>query len=507
VPAGGSSGFTATQVYSYDQLNRISLAVETVGGNQSWGQSFGYDRYGNRQFNESLTTTLPKNCVENNSPVMCAVDRKIYNPSINASNDNKLDTSQGYAFDSNGNTTLEAAGQTFIYDSDNKQVEVRNSSNQLVGHYVYDGDGKRVKKVVPASGEVTIFVYDATGKQIAEYSTNILPVEDAEVAYLTADHLGSPRINTDRDGNVTARHDYCPFGEEIVGNGGRTVGLGYVDDSVRKKFTGYERDNETDLDFAQARMYSKSIGRFTTSDPLMASARSPQPQSWNRYTYVWNNPLTLVDPNGMDVKLLDKKAQARVLSTLPKDVRIKVAKQISKDGTLKKGSLDKIKSKDENFQDLKKEVNEEGTIEVMTDNKNDQGAPFDYKTKAEQAAEIRKNMKELGASKAEIAEAIKGLSGKPDVNDGYTLDANQSPSGNVRVVISDGTGGATDEPVSRLAMTTAHELYGHGLPAMKGLPWKHDDGGPVDTRIYKQIEPRTEQLYKPQPQHVVPRRH
>ena len=46
--AGGSQGFTASQAYSYDQLNRVSQAIETLGGNQLWGQSFGYDRYGNR---------------------------------------------------------------------------------------------------------------------------------------------------------------------------------------------------------------------------------------------------------------------------------------------------------------------------------------------------------------------------------------------------------------------------------------------------------------------------
>ena len=220
---------------------------------------------------------------------MCTADRKIYNPSINGSNNNRIDTGQDYAFDSGGNTTLDAVGQTFIYDSDNEQqVEVRDSFNQVVGHYVYDGDGKRVKKVVPASSEVTIFVYDAAGKQIAEYSTNILAIEDAKVAYLTADHPGSPRINTDRDGNVTARHDYFPFGEEITttNTSQRVPALGYEADSIRRKFTGYEGDDETDLDFAQARMYSKSIGRFTSADPLMASARSSQPQSWNRYVYV-----------------------------------------------------------------------------------------------------------------------------------------------------------------------------------------------------------------------------
>jgi RHS repeat-associated protein len=91
-----------------------------------------------------------------------------------------------------------------------------------------------------------------------------------------------------------------PFGEEIAsGTGGRNSAQGYGgQDSIRQKFTGYERDAETDLDFAQARMYHKNHGRFTSVDPLMASANAEHPQSWNRYSYTFNNPLNFVDPDG-----------------------------------------------------------------------------------------------------------------------------------------------------------------------------------------------------------------
>ncbi|MCV4784453.1 hypothetical protein OFM36_33960, partial [Escherichia coli] len=81
---------------------------------------------------------------------------------------------------------------------------------------------------------------------------------------MTNDHLGSPRINTDRDGNVTSRTDYFPYGEEIIALGGRSSADKYVADDVRQGFTGYERDVEIDLDFAQARYYSPKHGRFTS---------------------------------------------------------------------------------------------------------------------------------------------------------------------------------------------------------------------------------------------------
>ncbi|MGE3467927.1 MAG: RHS repeat domain-containing protein [Pyrinomonadaceae bacterium] len=263
------SGFTATQTYNYDALNRLKDATEVVSGNQSWTQVFGYDRFGNRNITSGVGVT-----------------------SFSFSG-NRI---TAHSYDNAGNTTADGTGKTFTYDAENKQktAVVGGYTNQ----YFYDGDGRRVKKVVPSTGEVTIFVYDAMGKQIAEYSTVVAAAQDAKVAYLTADQLGSPRINTDATGTVIARHDYHPFGEEIF-TAQRTGGLGYAADTVRKQFTGYERDNESGLDFAQARMFGSSLGRFTAVDPLSASASPSNPQTFNRYTYVLNNPMVMTDPTGL----------------------------------------------------------------------------------------------------------------------------------------------------------------------------------------------------------------
>jgi RHS repeat-associated protein len=69
--------------------------------------------------------------------------------------------------------------------------------------------------------------------------------------------------------------------------------------SRRGQFTGKERDSETGLDYFGARYFSGAQGRFTTADPLMASARASNPQTWNRYSYALNNPLRYVDPDGL----------------------------------------------------------------------------------------------------------------------------------------------------------------------------------------------------------------
>jgi RHS repeat-associated protein len=123
-----------------------------------------------------------------------------------------------------------------------------------------------------------------------------------EVLWLTPDQLGTPRIIAERTGALTGikRHDYLPFGEELGDSqSGRTTLQGYTGDSTRQKFTAKERDIETGLDFLEARYYASTQGRFTSVDPLAASAHAGDPQSWNRYCYSYNNPLRFSDPSGM----------------------------------------------------------------------------------------------------------------------------------------------------------------------------------------------------------------
>jgi RHS repeat-associated protein len=285
------------QTYSYDSLNRLTSAEEKSNNITQWKQTFNFDRYGNRNFDEANTTTLPKNCGTPQAPEVCPEDRNRLNPSINTS-DNRFSTGQGYDYDSSGNVTKDATDKRFIYDAENKQksfgtnIEANNG-----GLYYYDGDGQRVKKFVAATNETTIFVYNAAGQLVAEYSTTA--VQNPTISYLTTDTLGSPRINTNASGQVTARHDYLPFGEEIIGLGERATQQGYsVPDGVRQQFTQKERDNETGLDYFLARYYSSRLGRFTSPDQPFLDQYGSDAQSWNLYSYVGNKPLKYIDPLG-----------------------------------------------------------------------------------------------------------------------------------------------------------------------------------------------------------------
>jgi RHS repeat-associated protein len=76
--------------------------------------------------------------------------------------------------------------------------------------------------------------------------------------------------------------------------------------------TGKERDSESGNDYFGARYYASTMGRFLSPDPKLMTARHlTNPQKWNKYAYVINNPLMRFDPDGMDDYALS--ARKRIL--------------------------------------------------------------------------------------------------------------------------------------------------------------------------------------------------
>jgi RHS repeat-associated protein len=67
---------------------------------------------------------------------------------------------------------------------------------------------------------------------------------------------------------------------------------------VKQKFTGQEHDGGTEFDFFHARYLSAAQQRFMSPDPGNAGADLANPQSWNGYAYVGNNPMNATDPSG-----------------------------------------------------------------------------------------------------------------------------------------------------------------------------------------------------------------
>jgi RHS repeat-associated protein len=112
------------------------------------------------------------------------------------------------------------------------------------------------------------------------------------IFYYLDDALATSRVMADSAGNICYDADFYPFGGERP----------YIISCLQNyKFTGKERDNESSLDNFGARYYSAAIGRFVSPDPSSLSmADLSDPQQLNLYSYVRNNPTSLVDPTGLD---------------------------------------------------------------------------------------------------------------------------------------------------------------------------------------------------------------
>jgi RHS repeat-associated protein len=205
-----------------------------------------------------------------------------------------------WTYDGNGNVLQEGpVARGFTYDAETRQVTacLNCAPGPPTATYMYDGQGQRVSKTV--GGQTTTYVYDAFGNLAAEYGGDS---SACGTCYVTTDHLGSTRLLTNSAGGVFARYDYEPFGREIGANyDGRSAPMGYTAmlDDTNPKFTGQMRDYETTLDWFNVRYYSGWQGRFQSPDPGNAGADPSNPQSWNGYAYVNNNPLSYTDPSGM----------------------------------------------------------------------------------------------------------------------------------------------------------------------------------------------------------------
>lgn len=109
------------------------------------------------------------------------------------------------------------------------------------------------------------------------------------IVFYHTDHLGSSSVITDEQGQEVSRYTYEPFGKLVPS---RSTGQ----NRVTHKFTGQELDEESDLYYYNARYYDPSLGRFLTADTLVPNWRNPQ--AYNRYAYVYNNPIQYTDPTG-----------------------------------------------------------------------------------------------------------------------------------------------------------------------------------------------------------------
>ncbi|MBI4688578.1 MAG: hypothetical protein HY756_12535 [Nitrospirae bacterium] len=235
-------------------------------------------------------------------------------------------------YDSNGNLVT-GDGNYYEYNDANQLVRVRqgDQTGAVVAEYFYDYSGQRIKKIengvttyyigkhfekqVGGTGEGNSSYYFAEGERVAKKDPS------GNIYFYHSDHLGGTNAVTDSAGTVVARADYLPFGEMKQGSTG----------NEKYSYTGKEKD-KTDLYYFEARYNSPMFKHFTQAD--VASPDLSDPQDLNRYSYVGNNPMSYVDPDGFKKKKkankVVKKAK-QLVSSAEKTINknIAVAKKIT----------------------------------------------------------------------------------------------------------------------------------------------------------------------------------
>ena len=238
------------------------------------------------------------------------------------------------------NTITPGSGpvRTFIYDNSNGAAGNGNLVNDGLRTYTWDAENRPTQITNTQTGASTSFAYTPDGMRYAESTTGADPSSLTEVnglfqvytegghtsfrnsiaaptgivaiytvrddslvttRYLTTDHLGSSSEITNEVGGVVEATSYDTFGAKRDINTWQTYSFGTAPnttDITDKGYTGQQQLDALGLIHMNGRVQDPYTGRFVSADPTV-----PDPffsQAFNRYAYVYNNPMNSVDPSG-----------------------------------------------------------------------------------------------------------------------------------------------------------------------------------------------------------------
>jgi RHS repeat-associated protein len=330
VPVGSELfGGVASQSFSYDNLNQLKQAngshTNRQGHQYRYNLAMSYDTIGNikskNQVNERLTDEDSKYNEQKENSYNFTYQHQGIQPHAPTHIGERT-----FSYDANGNqlgweNNSNGSRRTIVWDEENRITSI--SDNGQTSEYVYDANGDRTLKkgaqgethyvnayFVIREGEVASKHFFVGSQRIAtkmaKQESNITNngsstdtvVYEHDQYYYHPDHLGSASFITDEVGKVFEHMEYFPFGDLWVHEHSNTHNTPY-------KFTGKEYDEVTGLYYFGARYYDPRVSHWMSVDPILEKYMDGKgnsgvfnPRNLSLFSYTYNNPVTLVDPDG-----------------------------------------------------------------------------------------------------------------------------------------------------------------------------------------------------------------
>ena len=291
--------------YSYDEIGRLTSAVKStttddVHWTTDWTNSLTYDRYANMLTNQLVpgsTTTLAVNAANNR---------------LSSYTTGQGTTSVGY--DLAGNMTTEGT-KSYTFDGAGR-LKSMTGPGGTQGTYRFDAMGRRVKRTWNYSDPwgtrsgSAIYIHGPSDELLVEYKNETVSYAGTENTTTYNIQMGGQLVVRRVIGTgqpPLPRTEWlhrnhlnqivgADWGSDIFSTGqiagySQPYGSGGSD-----QFQGHKDDPESALHYNLARSYSPGMARWISADPI--TGRVSDPQSLNKYAYVRNDPINLVDLDG-----------------------------------------------------------------------------------------------------------------------------------------------------------------------------------------------------------------
>ena len=238
-------------------------------------------------------------------------------------------TTRTYRYDNNGNLTSKTHGSvtsTYTWNSQNQLGGATNSLG-LTASFKYDPFGRRIEKNINGTvrryvylGDQIRFVYDGDNNLLysfmygpgIDFSIRVVDHSTGESYAYLQDGRGSVyQIQQERAGWLDGHFTYPvvrSYGYNLFGStgevtntryeydeGGNITAAGPSDLDHTFAYTGREWEPQLGLYYYRNRWYDPMLGRFLSEDPIGFAGGDV-----NLYRYVFNNPVNLIDPWGLD---------------------------------------------------------------------------------------------------------------------------------------------------------------------------------------------------------------